>query len=71
MPAKEVEISKTFGVISEGDFQKEVNLISWNGRKEKIDIRGWNDTHTKCGKGIVLTSDETKVLRDILNGMEL
>lgn len=70
MPAKEFEISKTYGVISPGDFQKEVNLISWNGRKEKIDIRGWDDTHTKCTKGIALSMDEARVLRDILNGIE-
>jgi hypothetical protein len=68
---KNGEISKTYGVISEGDLNKEVNLISWNGRKEKIDIRGWDDAHTKCGKGIALSFEEAKSLRDILNGMEL
>ncbi len=71
MQVKNGEITKTYGVISEGKLNKEVNLISWNGRKEQIDIRGWDDTHTKCGKGIVLSMEEAKALRDILNGMEL
>ncbi len=73
MPAKEFEISKTYGVISkgnEGKWIKEVNFVSWNGRKEKIDIRGWNDTHTECTKGITLSVDEVKALRSILNEME-
>ena len=71
MEVKNGEITKSLGTISKGDFNKEVNLISWNGRKEKIDIRGWDDTHSKCGKGIALTLEETKALRDILNSMEL
>ncbi|MDD3395372.1 MAG: PC4/YdbC family ssDNA-binding protein [Anaerotignum sp.] len=71
MQVKNGEITKTYGVISEGKLNKEVNLISWNGRKEQIDIRGWNDTHTECGKGVVLSMEEAKALRDILNKMEL
>ncbi len=71
MQVKNGEITKTFGVISEGKWNKEVNLISWNGRKEQIDIRGWNDTHTECAKGVVLSMEEAKALRDILNDMEL
>lgn len=65
MVVKNGEITKTFGVISEGKLNKEVNLISWNGRKEKI------DTHTECAKGIALSLDEAKALRDILNDMQL
>ncbi len=32
MQVKNGEITKTYGVISGGDLNKEVNLISWNGK---------------------------------------
>lgn len=37
------EIIETFAILSERDeagFQKELNVISWGGRKPKYDIRG-------------------------------
>lgn len=39
-------------------YHKELNLISWYGKPEKFDIRGWSDDHTKMTKGISLTKDE-------------
>ncbi len=44
----------------------EVNLISWNGAEPKIDIRAWNDDHTKCSKGISLTIETARYLGEIL-----
>lgn len=49
----------------------ELNLISWNDRDAKYDIRSWSEDHTKMGKGVTLTSDELKNLRDLLNKMDL
>jgi len=43
---------------------KEFNLVSWNGREAKYDIRDWNEDHTKMGKGITLTHDEINFLCD-------
>ena len=65
------EIVQHFGVISQGKWTRELNLVSWNGRKELYDIRGWADDHAKCSKGITLNKTELKSLRDILNRMEL
>ena len=61
------------GVISESDkgWTKEVNLISWNNRDPKYDIRDWALEHEKMGKGITFTKDELRELRDILNDMDL
>ncbi|MBC5689748.1 hypothetical protein H8S37_12555 [Mediterraneibacter sp. NSJ-55] len=39
-------------------YHKELNLISWYGKEEKLDIRGWSDDHEKMTKGISLTEDE-------------
>lgn len=67
------EIKENAGIISEGSkgWTKELNLISWNNREPKYDIREWDPEHVKMGKGITLTTEELKKLRDILNDMEL
>jgi len=67
------EIEKNVGVLSEGSkgWTKELNLISWNGREAKYDIREWAPEHVKMGKGVTLNKDELKRLRDILNDMDL
>jgi hypothetical protein len=67
------EIKNTLGVLSESPkgWKKELNLISWNGKKEKYDLREWDPEHVKMGKGVTFTSEELKVLRDLLNDMNL
>lgn len=67
------EIKKTVGVLSESGkgWKKELNLISWNDKEPKYDLRDWSHEHEKMGKGVTLTAEELKKLRDILNGMEL
>ena len=47
-------------------YQKEVNIVSWNNKPVKIDIRMWNEDHTQMKKGITLTEDEAEVLLKIL-----
>lgn len=65
----EYEIIEQLGVLSESDkgWKKELNLISWNKRDPKYDIRDWSENHEKMGKGITLSEDEAKRLRNILN----
>ena len=67
------EIKETLGVISESSkgWTKELNLISWNGRDPKYDLRDWAPDHEKMGKGITLSKEELKELRDMLNKMNL
>ena len=67
------EIKETVGTLSESPkgWSKELNLISWNGRDPKYDLRDWAPEHAKVGKGITLSADELKKLRDLLNGLEL
>nr|WP_225897418.1 PC4/YdbC family ssDNA-binding protein [Clostridium botulinum] len=54
------EIKETSGVISESTkgWKKELNLISWNDKEAKYDIRDWSPEHGKMGKGVTLTVDE-------------
>jgi hypothetical protein len=67
------EIVKTAGKLSENSkgWTKELNLISWNDRVPKYDLRDWAPEHEKMGKGITLSTDELKSLRDILTKMDL
>lgn len=67
------EIEKELGVIAESTkgWKKELNLISWNGKEAKYDIREWAPEHEKMGKGVTLTAEELKMLRTVLNEMEL
>ncbi|MDE6149849.1 MAG: hypothetical protein K2F81_07125 [Ruminococcus sp.] len=67
------EITKTLGVLSENakGWTKEINMVSWNEREPKYDLREWNPDHTRMGKGITLTEEEIETLRAILNGEEI
>lgn len=67
------EIIKTLGILSESPkgWTKELNFISWNERKPKYDLRDWDQDHEKMGKGVTLSVDELKKLKDILNNMDL
>lgn len=67
------EIKETVGAISQSPkgWNKELNLISWNGKEPKYDLRDWAPEHEKMGKGVTLNVEELKVLRDLLNGLDL
>ncbi|KEH91608.1 YdbC family protein [Clostridium novyi] len=67
------EIKENIGIVSESSkgWTKELNLISWNDKEPKYDLRDWAPEHEKMGKGITLTLDELKELKEILNNMEL
>ncbi len=60
MPEIKYDITEHIGVISETarGQTREVNLISWNGREPKIDIRDWSPDHSKMSKGLTFTNDE-------------
>lgn len=67
------EIINNLGVLSEGakGWKREVNIMSWNGRKAKIDIRDWDEKHEKMGKGITLGKAELKQLKEVLEEINI
>lgn len=67
------DIVKEVGVVSENSsgWTKEINLISWNDRAPKYDIRDWAPRHEKMGKGVTLSADELRELKRILNEMDI
>lgn len=67
-------IEKRFGTVSNaGSLPIELNLISFNGAAARYDLRKWRDKengeHT-MQKGICMTAEELRDLRDFLNGLE-
>ena len=67
------EIVKEIAVLSASDsgYTKEINLISWNGREPKYDIRSFSPNREKCGKGITLNADEAAALLEALTRLLL
>ena len=63
------EILDNFGVFfnSKNGWTKEINIISWNGADGKVDIRSWSPDHSRMGKGISLTVEEFKALKELMN----
>lgn len=46
--------------------KKEINLVSWNGHRAKVDIREWDGDIPR--KGITLTEAEAEALYKALKG---
>lgn len=63
------EIVEELGVLSESakGWQKELNLISWNGAEPKYDLRDWSPNRDKMGKGVTLSADEAQALYKLLS----
>ena len=62
------EIVKNYGILSEekSGWRREFNLVAWNGRAPKFDLRDWSPDHQKMGKGVTLTREEVEGLSKIL-----
>ena len=67
------EIIKKIGVLSKSasGWTQELNLVSWNDRDAKYDIREWSPDRERRGKGVTLTKEELLALKGLLNAIEL
>ena len=65
------EIVEEIAVLSDNGrgWRKEFNLVSWNGRPPKFDLRDWSGDHEKMGKGITLSNEEFEVLSNAIKSM--
>lgn len=64
-----MEIKKEIGTVGK---KMRLNMISWNGAEAKYDLRNWytdKDGNEKYSKGITLTKDEIKDLKELLNNL--
>ncbi len=67
------EIIKKIGMLSKSDsgWAKELNLISWNEREPKYDIRERSPDGQKIGKGVTRSTEELAALKELLNNNEM
>ena len=67
------EIINKVGVLSKSasGWAKQLNLIRWNDRDAKYDIREWSPDGEKMGKGVTLSREEMLALKELLNKIEL
>jgi hypothetical protein len=67
------EIKRNLGVLAENSkgWRKEVNIVSWNDRKPKLDIREWDEQHDKMSKGLTFTREEAEELTRLLAVLDL
>lgn len=66
------EITKNLGVLSTSNrgWNKELNMVSWNDREPRFDLREWSPDHERMGKGVTLTQEEVTALKGILAEIE-
>lgn len=61
------EVTRSLAVLSvSGTYEKQVNLISWNGADPVIDIRTWDTETGHAYKGVTIREDEVPALIDAL-----
>jgi hypothetical protein len=63
------EIVQKIGVLSESEkgWSKQLNLIRWNDREPKYDIRDWSPDGQTMSKGVTLSKEELSTLKLLLN----
>lgn len=67
-----IKIAEKVAVLSENPegfpegWKKELNMVSWNHKEPVLDIRCWNEDHTRMSKGISLTHAEFSVLLEVI-----
>lgn len=64
----EFRIIEHLGVIEtqKNGWNKELNIVAWNGNPPKFDIREWDPDHERMSKGITLFEREAERLGVLL-----
>jgi hypothetical protein len=64
------EIVGHVGVLSTSPrgWTREVNIVSWNTKPPRLDIRDWAPDHDKMSRGVALNGHETEQLKVLLSG---
>lgn len=67
------KIISNIGSLSESQkgWKKEFNLISWNDKEAKYDIREWSPDGSKMGKGVTLSKEEVIALKELLKDFDV
>lgn len=67
------DIKERIGVIKPypTGWNKELNLVSWNGSSAKYDIRDWDPGHEHMSRGITLHPEEMRKVLALLKDREV
>ena len=52
--------------VTPSGWNKELNVVSWNGGAAKYDIRDWSPEHDRMSKGMTLREEELQGLHNLL-----
>lgn len=65
------EIVEHIGVLNTypTGWNKELNVVKWNDRTEKYDVRDWSPGHDRMSKGVTMFEDELKKLVDFCSAI--
>ena len=65
------EVTERIAVLSTNarGWERQLNMVSWNGNPPKYDIRDWSPDGSRMAKGISLTEDELKTLKGLLHDL--
>ena len=63
------KIIKEIGVVSEktNGWKLELNLVSFNGRDAKYDLREWRNDHKELRSGVRFSESDLKPLMEIIS----
>lgn len=67
------EITEKIGVLENytTGWNKEINMVSWNGNPPKYDIRDWSPDHSHMSRGITLTEDQMgRLIKHIIGSQD-
>lgn len=52
--------------VTPSGWNKELNIVSWNGAAAKYDIRDWSPEHDRMSKGMTFREEELRGLHKLL-----
>lgn len=66
------DLKSHIGILSTSGtgWTREVNVVSWNKRPPKLDIRDWDPDHERMSRGIGLSADEARNLMLLLEDVD-
>ena len=56
----------TYKINRKSGWTGELNLVSWNGREPKLEVREWSPDHQMMSKGMTFTENEARRLSNLL-----
>lgn len=67
------DLKSHIGILSTSGtgWTREVNIVAWNHRSPRLDIRDWDPEHQRMSRGIGLNAEEAKNLLLLLEEMDL